>query len=404
MNALIALILVGALGLALGRFLFLRPRPGSWYERVMLTGVEFFVLGAILGPSGTRVIDRAALAGLDPFLILALAWVGLMVGIQFRRQHVARFPRTHFRFALAEAGLSLILALGAMVAVFALWTPVAATAAERWRAALCLASVAAISSPTAAVLPRRHTAGVGHLGGLLRFVPAVAPLVGLAGIAVLFAVWHRSTPGGGGPLDAAIWLLASSGMGFLLAGVFLLLLWSSPNSEETVVVVLGMALFSGGLAAVFHLSPLVVCLIEGIVLANVRPLDERLMHLFLRWERPLYIALLVLAGATWRLDLGWGFGLAAIVAAVRLGAKRLAVAGARRLAPLPFAVPGRFALGLLPPGAMALAVAVSYQMRFHDPLTELVFASVVVSTMGITVFSRGLAERALSPPAPGTAR
>ena len=72
MNALLALILIGALGLIFGRFLFLRPRPGSWVERFFLSGMEFLAVGALLGPSGLKILNQESLAGLEPFAVLAL--------------------------------------------------------------------------------------------------------------------------------------------------------------------------------------------------------------------------------------------------------------------------------------------------------------------------------------------
>jgi hypothetical protein len=84
MNALVALILIGALGFVSGHLLFLRPRPGSFYERFMLSGAEFLVLGAVIGPTGLRILDQGTLTNLEPFLILALSWIGLLLGIQLK--------------------------------------------------------------------------------------------------------------------------------------------------------------------------------------------------------------------------------------------------------------------------------------------------------------------------------
>lgn len=393
MNALVALILIGALGLVSGRFLFLHPRPGSWYERFVLSGAEFLVIGALIGPQGLRVVDARTLVQLQPFLILALAWIGLLIGLQLRWNHLTRFPWPYFQVAGIQALGAMAVTFAGLTALFFLWTPMAAAGDDRWRAALCLAAVAALSSPAAAV---RHRGGAGgHVLGLLRFVPAVDPLVALLGIGALFVLW----PGGNGSLGldlgAIHWMLASVGGGIALGALFLLLLLTVHESDELVLVVLGMALFSGGLAAVFHLSPLVICLIQGIVLANGPTRHDRLMHLFLRMERPLYVSLLVLAGAAWHFHDPWGYGLAGVFLVFKFAGKFLGTRAALAVTPLPFPVPREWWMGLVPQGAMAIAIAVTYHVIFDDDLAATVFAAVLVSTVVFAFVSQTLVERAL---------
>lgn len=394
MKALVALILIGALGFVMGRFLFLRPRPGSIYERIILSGAEFLVIGALIGPSGLGILDHATVAALEPFLILALSWVGLLIGIQLRWRHLIRFPWPYFEFGLLQATVAMIVTFVALAWILGQWTPVPAADADRWRAALCLAAIATLSSPSEAMLHERAARG-GHLAGLLRFTAAIDPLVGLGGLALLVSLWHGEGAILGVELTPLQWLLASVTGGMVLGGVFLLLLWSIRESDELVLVVLGMALFSGGLASVFHLSPLVVCLVVGIVLSNWRPHQEQILHMFLRLERPLYVTMLVLAGASWKFGEPWGYLLATLFVLVKFGAKFVGVRAATAATPLPFAVPPRWWGGLVPQGAMAIAIAVSYLMVFDDPLADIVFSAILVSTVLFTFISRPLVEMAL---------
>ena len=395
MNALAVLILIGAVGFIFGRFLFLRPRPGSWMEHFFLSGVEFLLLGALVGPQGFNVFDTRTLFNLEPFAILALSWVGLLVGMQLRVRHLVHFPLSYFRVAFTQGAVALLLSFGALAALLLAWTPVTAAASDRWRAALCLAAVAALSSPTAAAFFMRSRARAGHAAGLLRFIPAIDPLVSLAALAVLFAAWHVSSDGFSGGGAMLQWIGVSLAGGVSLGVLFIFLLRIASDRDEVVLVVLGMAVFSGGMAAVFHLSPLVVCLAEGIVLSNTRGSKEHLLSIFLHLERPLYVALLVLAGAAWRFDQPWGYVLAAIFLLVRVGGKYLGWRAAATVAALPFPLPRRWWMGLLPQGGMAVAIAVSYFVVYRDPLAELVFSAILVSTAVLTLASGPLLARAL---------
>jgi len=396
MNALVALILIGALGFAMGRFLFLRPRPGTLYERFMLSGAEFLAIGAVIGPSGLQILDRWTLTNLEPFLILALSWIGLLLGIQLRWRHLIRFPWPYFQVSLVQGAVTLGLCFGALALLFFFWTPVVAAAADRWRAALCLGAVAALSSSTEAALHEPRAAKGGHVAGLLRFVPAIDPLVTLLGLGLLFSFWHSGRQAVGVEFSGFQWLLASVGGGLLLGSLFLLLLASVHQSDEAVLAVLGMAIFSGGLASVFHLSPLVVGLIQGILISNWRRQEDLLLNMLLKLERPLYVALLVLAGAAWRFDEPAGYLLAVLFIALRVGAKFLGVRTALAVTRLPFHVPGRWWLGLVPQGAMAIAVAVSYGLIYDDPLGRATFSAILLSTVVLTLLGRPLVHSALS--------
>lgn len=395
MNAIVALILIGALGFAVGRFLFLRPQPGTLYERFMLSGAEFLVIGAVIGPSGLQVLDRWTLTELEPFLVLALSWIGLLLGIQLRWRHLIRFPWPYFQVSLVQGAVTLVLCFGVLALVFGFWTPVVAEAADRWRAALCLGAVAALSSSTEAALHEPRAARGGHPAGLLRFVPAIDPLITLAGVGLLFAFWHSGRQALGVEFSGIEWLVASVGGGLLLGALFLLLLASIREPDEAVLAVLGMAVFSGGLASVFHLSPLVVGLIEGMVISNWRRQEDLVLNMFLRLERPLYVALLVLAGAAWRFDEPAGYLLALLFMLLRVGTKFLGVRTALAVTRLPFAVSGRWWLGLVPQGAMAIAVAVSYVLIYDDALGRATFSAILVSTVVLTLLGRPLVRRSL---------
>jgi len=395
MNALIALILIGTLGLVFGRFLFLRPRPGSWYERFLLSGAEFFLIGALLGPQAFSVLDTTTVLALEPFLILALAWVGLLLGVQLQARQMAKFPGAYFRIAFLESGGALLVTLAVMGALFTLWTPGGAGVDARWRAALCLGAAAAVSFPPAGA--GRDRARAGHGAGLLRFAAAVDPLVSLVGVAFLFTLWHAAESVPGGSLASWQWLGVSLLGGGILGGAFLILLWTARSQDETTLVVLGMALFSGGIASVYQLSPLVVCFVEGALLGNFAPRQERLIQMFLRLERPLYVILLVLAGAMWDFSDPWGYVLTGVFLIVRVGAKRLGVAAALALVRLPFPLPRRWWLGLVPQGALAVAVAASFLLVHRDPLARSVFGAILLSTLILHMLSGRFIDAALAP-------
>jgi hypothetical protein len=142
--------------------------------------------------------------------------------------------------------------------------------------------------------------------------------------------------------------------------------------------------------------------VEGVILGNFAPRHERLMQMFLRLERALYVILLVLAGAMWDFADPWGYVLTAVFLLVRLGSKRVGVAAALAAVHIPFPLPRRWWLGLAPQGALAVAIAASFAVVHRDPLARSVFSAVLLSTVILHMLSGRIIDAALAPDEKGT--
>jgi Kef-type K+ transport system membrane component KefB len=105
------------------------------------------------------------------------------------------------------------------------------------------------------------------------------------------------------------------------------------SDEELLIFVLGMAVFSGGIALSLKLSPLFVNTLMGLVVANLPGSRNRIFHLLARLEKPFYIVFLILAGAIWQPAPPWGLPLAVLYLGVRLVGKVSGGYLAARIAP-----------------------------------------------------------------------
>ena len=80
---------------------------------------------------------------------------------------------------------------------------------------------------------------------------------------------------------------------------------------------------------------------------------------------------------------------------LKFGAKFLGAKVAIAATPIPFEITGHWWQGLVPQGAMAVAIAVSYHMVYTDPLSQIIYSAILVSTVLFAFISRPLVENAL---------
>jgi hypothetical protein len=165
-------------------------------------------------------------------------------------------------------------------------------------------------------------------------------------------------------LGWGIWFAIATAAGVIFGVLFLWLTRPKPARDELALFLLGLAVFESGTALYLGISPLYVAVITGAVIANTSPLRRRVFAALHAWEQPIYVVLLILAGAL----LGaspWGvLPLAAGYVLLRTAAKWLAGGASRFMVPLPVDAPAAIGIGLVPQGGISLAMALSAGLTY----------------------------------------
>ena len=302
MKVLIAVIVLTVLALVGSRRAFV-PGRLPLAVQTLFTGVEFIIIGLLLGSEGLNVIDDATLDLLRPFVCVILGWVGFLFGLQFDRRTVSILPRGFVGVAAVEGVVTLAVVLP--VAWYLLTKITNAAPDVIAVAAVTLAATAACTGLTALALVKHYLRPASrHVMTLLRFISSLDPAVGViaAGVRLsLFAI-H--------PFDAVSfpmtlqWLVVSICLGAVTAWIFVSLTLTRTSQAELTVYLLGIVALAGGVAFALHLSALFVSFICGLVVANlthVGSIRGRVMTIMADGDRFLYLLLLVLAGAYWKL-------------------------------------------------------------------------------------------------------
>ena len=398
MQTTLAALAVLTAGYILAYLLFDRLRDRYGY----VGGAEYVLLGVLLGPHVTGLLDAGRVQDLTPIVSLAIGWLGMLLGTYFRLPTLALLPSDHVRIAFGEATATFMAALGPLLVLFRYlaghpWTDSAVQA-------VTLAAVATLSSPAAVdALVERARLRTAILP-VLQLTARIDALIGVVAFGLILAILHRGDVAPGTrPPTATEWAVINLGVGVASGVLFHLFLGPRDGGGETgatsrlFVALAGAIVVASGASYYLNLSPLYTNLVLGFILANSGGSHRDVTRLLLVTERPVYLALLVFAGAAWTPESVDLLFLAPAFVLVRLAARFLgAKVTAELVAPPELRTP-QLARGLLAQGGLAVAIAVNYTQVRPDlnprlilsaPLLSVLLFEIVASREGL-----GLVER-----------
>ena len=391
MKLILVAALVTAIALIGSRFSFVRLRLPIGVKNLFLTGTEYVLVGLLLGSVALDLLDGPTLQGLYPLMGLGLSWIGMLFGVQWEFRQLVRISKPIFGIALLQAAVTIVAVAVPFVLLFQRTfsyetelvligaITLGAAASDTGQSGLALAVQG---------IPRANR----PLIRLLQNVSNLDGLIGVAafGIAACLAVLHNGDP-------AVLWIGVSIGLG-LTGGLLIVALTAYRlNREEMLLVVIGAVAFCGGLALYLNLSPLLVNLIAGAVVANLARHRARsgIRNVLLGGERTIYILFLILVGAGWHIGSARVAGLALAYLILRTLGKALGGYLSTRLL-LPKTLPfNQLGLGLLSHGGMAVAIVVNLHQIHRSELTDAVISVVLIGMLISEMISPMLLQRLL---------
>jgi hypothetical protein len=319
--------------------------------------------GIAFGPLGINLLSRATLTFLDPVMPVALAALGVLVGVNVNDRR-ADDLRTLGAACLAAAVTVLVVSAGfGAVAV----TTMSSIARPFWvlilAGGICAAS--SLTLPSDDVLePRSVASRVIERGVLL---PIVAG-------GLLLAWLHADSS-----IGAAALVARACGVTLALAAAAWLLLTRTASETEERVFAVSALLLVGGVAAAQSVSALFGGLVAGVFwrYAGRHP-RETISRDVLFVQHPLLVLVLLVAGARADLSLAT-LALGGGYVVVRVAGQLAAGSVARHVIGLK--APHDLGLWLLPPGVFGVGFALS-SVSVVGADASMLLAAVVVGTIG----------------------
>jgi hypothetical protein len=378
MQTTLAAIAVVTVGYIFAYLLFDRLRDRYGY----VGGAEYVAIGFLLGPRVTGLLNASQVQDLTPIVSLALGWLGMLLGTYFRLPAMALIDGDHLRIAFAEAVATFLVAGAALLALFrylagASWTEAAVQAGT-------LAAVATLSSPVAvdAVVDRIRSRS--RIPPVLQLTARIDALVAVVAFGLLLAVVHQGEVAPGvRPPTATEWAVINVAVGVASGVLFHLFLGPRGHLDEgrLFVALAGAIVVASGASYYLNLSPIYTNLILGFILVNSGSAHRDVTRLLLSTERPVYLALLLFAGAAWSpgsVDLLF---IAPLFVAIRLVARTLGgqVAGLH-VAPPQLRTSG-LGRGLLALGGVGVAIALNYGQVYPNLHPRLILSATLLSVL-----------------------
>ncbi len=378
MQTTLAALAVITVGYIFAHLIFDRLRDRYGY----VGGAEYVVIGFLLGPRVTGLLDAGQVQDLTPIVSLALGWLGMLLGTYFRFPTMALVDGAYLRIAFAEAVATFGIALAALLAVFryvveASWPDAAVLSGT-------LAAVATLSSPVAvdAVVDRLRVRS--RVPQVLQLAARMDALVAVVAFGLVLAIFHQGDVAPGvRPPTATEWAVINVAVGVASGVLFHLFLGPRGHLDEgrLFVALAGAIVVASGASYYLNLSPIFTNLVLGVILVNSGGAHRDVARLLLSTERPVYLALLLFAGAAWSpgsVDLLF---IAPLFVLIRVGARFLggAIAGSHVAPPeLRAAGLGR---GLLALGGLGVALAVNYGQVYPDLHPRLVLTATLLAVL-----------------------
>jgi hypothetical protein len=346
-----------------------RTRSALGMAPSLTPAIIFLPIGALLGPQALGLLTPAVFAHLDTVVTIALAVLGVFVGVALGRE--VRAAWLLFLAASFESAVTILaVALATAHFVSATGMPIAAPLAGF---ALALGLCASASSATSADPHSEPAAAVAtRVADLDDVLPIALAVIAFALLPSLTA--HRPW----------VYAIAPVLVGLAVGVVGWLLFERAESGAERGVFVLGALALAGGAAAYLRISPLAVGVIAGLFWTLAPGRADRIVQGDLdKVQHPLVVLLLVTAGALWVPSV-LGVWLLAPFLLFRLAGK---VAGAWITARFLHVRAGDLAAYLMPPGVLGVALALNFRQILPPGAGETLLSAAAAGTAAFELFA-----------------
>lgn len=371
----------------------------------LLSGVEYLLLGVVIGPNVLGALSLEVLEALDLFVSFVLGVMGFLVGLGLRR------VRGGLEVGLAGATTSLLLVVsigGLAVAAMQFLDPTlfvdpdplaavplasdGAQLVSLWVApdalwvGLTIGAAGGVSSVALIELAAKRHALSGDRLRLLESLAAAGQGASVLAFGVAMAGARATGSAEALGLTITEWGVITVGAGALSGVLFTVFIGREDDSMRILVATVGAVTFAAGIGSALGVSPLFVNLIAGAIVGVSSPYATRLDEATRPLRFPTRVLVLLVAGAYWTPVSGWAWGLPVAYALLRAGALRVAAPVSAWTFLHGTTASIRLGAGLFGQGALAAAVAISFVQRFPE-LAPVVTTTVLGGLVLIDIFS-----------------
>lgn len=257
--------------------------------------VGYVLTGLVLSPSLFNIIPEQLNNELEIIKILGLGIIALLIGSELEIKKIKSLGRDIMWITVVQVAGSFVVVFTSMY--FILKLPLAT--------ALMLGAMSTATAPASPLAVIREYKAKGPFTSTLLGVVAMddAVCIILFGVvsAIAAVILKGGTVGINSLIAPGIELVGSIALGAVTGIILSFFLKFVKDRHQKVLILVGMALLNSGFASIFDLSPLLVNMVTGFVVANVyeRPQEINFLEDI---EILVYVCFFVLAGASLHID------------------------------------------------------------------------------------------------------
>ena len=344
---------------------------------LLITGIEYVLLGVMIGPELTQVEDLRDLSGIAPLIAVAVGWVGLLFGMDAD-------VKLNRRDGSVTLGLIESITSGVIVTLAAKWFFTSDWVADiseshAWLCAGVMGCAAAAGSTSAIDLMTSKYPVKGGLIEVLRRATNLGDLASVIVFGLLFCAFHQNESTADYSMSTLKWGNLTIGIGVLIGLLYSFFLGDDESENSRFLTFSGIIALASGAAYFLELSPLSINLILGLVLVYTARQGREMGKALETSRRPIKLILFVSAGALWVPPDQILPAIIAVVGyiALRIVTKTLGAWLGSRFTSLRPDV----ARGMMAQGDVALAMAISFKLVFDNPAVDIAYTAILASVV-----------------------
>jgi len=338
--------------------------------------VGYVLAGLLLSPSILHVIPETLNNQLEIIKVLGLGIIALLIGSELEIKKLKVLGRDIMWITLVQVVGSFSVVFAGMYFILKLPLPTA----------LMLGAMSTATAPASPLAVIREYRAKGPFTSTLLGVVAVDDAVCIVFFGVVSAIVAVMLKGGTIGINSlvapAIELAGSIILGIITGIILHIFLNTVKDRHHKVLILVSMTLLNSGIASIFHLSPLLVNMVTGCVIANVYHRPEEIGYLE-DIEILVYVCFFVLAGASLHLDVllaNWTWAIVYIITR-SIGKVGGAFLGAR-LSGAPEVVQKYLGFAMFSKAGVTIGLIMLVQGRFP----EIAVVITAIELAAITVF------------------
>lgn len=334
----------------------------------------FIVVGLVLGPSFTNIINSEIVESMTFVNDLAMGILAISLGAELHWPTLKRYSKDLPPLVIGEIVLT-ILMVSFLSYLFGL----------SFQVSIILGVLAITVSPSGIVPVIQEYGGKGPLTQNLLAMVAIDNLIGIVLFGTVLALFEgfaqEAASGFGLILLVLLELMAAILIGIVVGYTLVHFIKKNVGNTQFLVILIGLILLNIGIANQFHLSAMLINMITGLVITNLRNRSMTLSATIERVQLPIIIVYMTLAGA--RINLGVAAALAVSGGVYIIGRFTGKVLGSYLLSgltDLSRKVRKNIGLGLIPQAGITVGLSILAEQKIPEAqgvITGIVLTGVV---------------------------